>query len=607
MTTAPVLSPDPVRGTPQPSGEVRPPRGRRVALVVAVVTTLAAVVQQVLHAVGVIGGQPWPLLLVAAPAWLLARRGLRAAPAPPPVAVRAVDRLRRIPAWAGAAGVLAMATTVWAALQDHEPLIGHEEAVYGNKARSWLDGTPDAGWGTYRPVGLPALGRIALAVHDDVGALRVIALLLTLFTLTTTYLVAARLTTPRRAVVVTLLVLCGLGFLRRLPLFLNDIGATGLLLIVVHLLIRAQEKPGSKALMLLPFAALAAFYLRYGVVGTLAAVAVAAVLAYGPRAWLAQGRRLALCAGVFLAGLIPHFVYATEVTGDPLGLILSATEHAGRAYVGDGLAYYLAIFPYRLAGDLGGVVMAAGLWGVGVAIRRRRGDRANGAATSRPGDPLTGEPTPGPGNPLTGEPTPRPGNPLTGKPTTRPGDRRRVFLGLSAILTFVLLGLATDGEPRFVYLPVILLTILGVQTLAESAGRWSAALLTAVAALAALTVPATARYVAHDAMPGPTAQRVSTLAVARQLADDRPCLLVTGYEPDLGWYSGCDAVTFGQYRRMAPPSGVEVSLVLFERGRLQPGPASLRRLIGGRPTTTRTIPTDGSLGTATVITLRARG
>ncbi|MEU5106367.1 glycosyltransferase family 39 protein [Streptomyces sp. NPDC021354] len=556
MTTAPVLIPDPVHGAPE-----RAPRGRRVALVVAVVTTLAAVVQQVLHAVGVVGGQPWPFLLVAAPAWLLAVRGLRTVPDPPPVAVQAVERLRRIPAWAWVAGVLAMAAAAWAALQDHEPLIGHEEAVYGNKARSWLDdGTPDAGWGTYRPVGLPALGRIALAVHDDVGALRVVALLLTLFTLTTTYLVAARLTTPRRAVVVTLLLLSGLGFLRRVPLFLNDIGATGLLLIVVYLLVRAQEKPGSRALLAVPIPALAAFYLRYGVVGTLAAVVAAAVLAYGPRAWLAQGRRLALCAGIFLAGLIPHFVYATEVTGGPLGLIFSATEHAGRAYVGDGLVYYLSIFPYRLAGDLGGVVMAAGLWGLGAAIRRRRRD-----------------------------------------------DRRHVFLGMTAVLTFVVLGVATDGEPRFVYLPVVLLTVLGVQTLAEAAGRWSATVLTAVAALAAVTVPATAQYVAHDAMPGPTAQRVSTLAVARQLAGgDRPCLLVTGYEPDLGWYSGCDAVTYGQYRRMTPPSGVEVSLVLFERGRLQPGPASLRRLIDGRATTTRTIPTEGSLGTATVITLGAR-
>ncbi|MGY0057314.1 glycosyltransferase [Streptomyces sp. LZ34] len=557
------ISPAPVPGAPDTSGEVRTPRGRWVALAVAVVTTLAAVVQQVLHAVGVAGGQPWPWLLVAAPAWLLARRTPRAVHHPPPVVVRAVDRLRRIPAWAGAVGVLALAAAVWAALQDHEPLIGHEEAVYGNKARSWLDGTPDAGWGTYRPVGLPALGRIALAVYDGVGALRVVALLLTLFTLTTTYLVAARLTTPRRAVVVALLLLSGLGFLRRVPLFLNDIGATGLLLIVVYLLVRAQEKPGSRALALLPFAALAAFYLRYGVVGTLAAVVVAAVLAYGPRAWLAQGRRLALCAGVFLAGLIPHFVYATEVTGSPLGLILSATAQAGRAYVGDGLVYYLAVFPYRLAGDLGAVVMAAGLCGLGAAVRRRRQQQR------------------------------------------RPHDRRRVFLGMSAVLTFVVLGVATDGEPRFVYLPVVLLTVLGVQTLAESAGRWSATVLAAVAALAAVTVPATAQYVAHAAMPGPTAQRVSTLAVARQLSGDRPCLLVTGYEPDLGWYSGCDAVTFGQYRRMAPASGVEVSLILFERGRLQPGPASLRHLIGGRATTTRTIPTEGSLGTATVITLQA--
>ncbi|MEU3462356.1 glycosyltransferase family 39 protein [Streptomyces sp. NPDC006733] len=550
---------------------VRP--GRQPALVVACVFTAAAVVQQILLAVGVggplPGWQPLPFLLAAAPAWLLARPWATAGRRPPYVLSRIAVQLRRVPSWAPPAAVLATAAAVWAALQDQEPYLGHEEAVYADKARSWADGTPDAGWGTYRPIGLPVLGRIALGLSDTVGAVRAVALVLALFTLTVTYLVAARWTTPHRAAVAALLVLGGLGFLRRVPEFLNDIGSTGLLLIVVYLLTRAQEKPSSRALLWVPPFALAAFYLRYGVAGNLVAIAIAAVAAYGPRAWLAQRRRLAVAAAVFLAGLVPHFVYATKVAGWPLGLVFSATSHANRAYVGDGFVYYLGIFPYRLAGDLGAVVMAAGLYAAGAALRRRRSAGAEGGTA-----------------------------------------RRKVFLGSTAVLVMLLLGVATDGEPRFVYLSVVLLTILGVQALADLTGRWSAQVLTAVALLAAVTVPATAMSVAHGAMPAPNAERESTIPVAERLSSDRPCLLVTGYEPEMGWYSGCDAITYAQAREAGfaagtgVPAGTEVSFVLFRHGRLQPGAAALRELIAGRPTTTRTIRTTGSLGTATVVTLR---
>ncbi|MGP3983645.1 hypothetical protein [Streptomyces sp. KR80] len=175
--------------------------------------------------------------------------------------------------------------------------------------------------------------------------------------------------------------------------------------------------------------------------------------------------------------------------------------------------------------------------------------------------------------------------------------------GRTAILLFVILGFATDGEPRFVFLSVVLLTILGVAAVAELTGRWAAPVLAALAALAAVTILGTVQVVAHGAMPGPTRLSHSTVPIARQLATDRPCLLVTGYEPEAGWYSGCDAVTYAQYRRMRTPDDTDVTLVPFERGRLQPGRESLARLIGDRPVTTREIPTEGSLGTATVITL----
>lgn len=478
------------------------------------------------------GRQPWPLLLAAAPLLWWGRTGLLAAlaalPGPPP---RLRARLTAIPPAALAAGVLGLAALLWAALQDHEPWIGHEESVYANKARSWTEGGPPAaGWGEYRPPGLPLLGTLALRLHADVGALRAVTLLLALAMLTVTYLVAARWTTPRRAVLTVLLVLCGLGFLRRLPEFLNDIGSTGLLLVVVYLLTRAQEHPGSRALLALPPFVLAAFYLRYGVAGNLAAILLAALLAYGPRAWLARGRQLAVAGAVILAGLVPHFVHAIQVTGSPLGLVFWATSQAERQFVGDGLLYYLAIFPYRLAGDLGGVVMAAGVVAAYAAVRRLR----------RAGEP-------------------------------GPETRRWAFLGLTSVLVFVLLGVATDGEPRFVYLPVVLLTVLGVQALARAAGEQRRRLLAGIGALALLTTAGTAQSVAHGAMPGPTGQARSTVPVARALAaDGTPCLLVTGYEPESGWYSGCDAMTYRQYRAAGPPGAGHPGLLRPVRARAPP-------------------------------------
>ncbi|WP_274915191.1 glycosyltransferase [Streptomyces sp. WZ-12] len=513
------------------------------------------------------GWQPWPYLLLAAPAWLASRPWWQQK-AGPKAWSRLANSARRLPAWLYCLGALALTATVCIWLQGNEPHMAHEEAVYANKARSWADGTPDAGWGLYRPFGLPFLGRIALAVHHDVGALRGVAVLLTLATLAVTHLITAHWTTPHRAAVTVLLVVSGLGFLRRAPEFLNDIGATGLLLLVVFLLVRAQEKAKCSALLLLPFAILAAFYFRYGVLGSLIAIALASLGVYGLRAWRKHWRQLLAATGILAAGLLPHFVYAIQETGSPLGIIFSATGQANRDYIGEGLVYYLAIFPYRLAGDLGAIVMTAGLFVAGASARRLLQAR-------------------------------RGGNSLP-----RPRDRRHVFLGLSSVLIFATLGLTAHGEARFVYLPVILLTVLGVEGIVEIAGRWASRALLVVAALAGITIAGTAQVVAKGAMPGPEDLSRSTVPVAREMTSSTSCLLVTGYEPEMGWYSGCDAVTYSQYQDVKPAPGVKTSFILFERGRYQPTSDALRRLIGHRATSVRHIPTNGAVGSATVITVQ---
>ncbi|MFE9658439.1 glycosyltransferase [Streptomyces sp. NPDC005955] len=555
-----------MRATPRSPFTPQRPWAWRAGLLLAAV----AVLQQLAIAAGaggwLPGWQPWPFLLLAGPLLWWGGRPSRRPPADP--ADPGPCAAPRVPSGALLAGLLVLTAGAWAVLQDHESLIGHEESVYGNRARSWSGaGTPAAGWGPYRPPLLPLLGSFALRVHEDVGALRVVGLLLALATVTVTYLVVAHWTSPRQSALVVLLLLGGLGFLRRLPQYLTDIGATGLLVVVVWILVRVQEKPGSRALWALPPVVLAAFYLRYGVVGNLLAIALGALFAYGPRAWAAQGRRLAVVGALVLLGTVPHLVQAVRLTGSPLGLLTWATEQAERTFIGDGLVYYLAILPYRLAGDLGGLFLGIGLVALVAAVRRTR----------------------------------------AGDPADR--DRRTVFLGSASALTFLVLGLATDGEPRFVYLPVVLLTVLGVQTLRGALAVRAVPVLTATAGMALLTLLGTVHVVAHGAVPGPMDQHRSTVPVARALAaaPGERCLLVTAYEPENGWYARCDAVTYGQYRRLDPAPGTRVSFIRFTRGREQPTAEGVRRLAGDHPVRTRRIPTGGSLGTATVVTLVVPG
>ena len=359
----------------------------------AVGLTLVALLQQVAYACGllhgslvpILRGSPLPLLLVAAPLWLLARPWT----SPMPTWLQGtIAAASRVPVWLFGIVILSGTVALWAAVQHTVPSLGHDEAVYATKARSWLTGAPAAQWGVYRPVGLPALGWVALALRNDVGSLRLLALGLAVTTLAITYLVAARLTTPRRAALVVLVVVGGWGFLRRLPEFHNDIATAGLLVAIAFLMLRSRQRPGSYLLVAAAAVAVAAFYVRYGVLSGLAALVVAGLVAWGPRAWLSAWRQVVAAAGLFAAGLVPHLVHSSEVEGSPAAVLLAAGDVAHRAYVGDGLVYYALVFPFRIAGDLGGVVMAAGL--IAAALAARRVLRSGPGRPVVPNVPVTG-------------------------------------------------------------------------------------------------------------------------------------------------------------------------------------------------------------------------
>jgi hypothetical protein len=543
---------------------------RRTAGAVAVLATAADAGQLAGRTLGWIHGWPVPLLLVAAPAWLLTLPWGR----PPSWARRCAAAVARIRVPLLVTAVLAGTVVLWCLLQNAEPYLGHDESVYATRARSWVTDRPAALWRPYRPVGLPALGYLTFGLGDDARTLRLVGLALALLTLVITYVVAARLTTPRRAVVVILMIVSGLGFQRRLPEFLNDIGAAGLLVLVAYLVVRFRQRPGSPALLGAAAVAVAASYLRYGAASALVVLMVAAVLAWGPRVWW-ESRRQVLTAGcVLLAGLAPHFVYAQRTEGSPWGILLSAGHVAGREYVGDGLVYYALVFPFRLAGDLGGIVMAAGVVAAFLAGRRLLAGWRLLA-----------------------------GRRLLASGPPRTEDQVRVFFGVAAVLHVLVLGLTAHGEERFVVLSVLLLTIVGVDAIADLTGRSAPVVLTAVAALAVLAAASTCRVVTDECLSGVTAQRASIVEVARHLPAHRPCVVVTGYQPEFGWYSGCATMAFTDAERAGVSGDRPVHFVLFDHGRDQPSRALLRRLIGRRPATTTTLRTSGSLGAAYVVTL----
>lgn len=486
--------------------------------------------------------------------------------------IRAEATARGLPTWLLLPALMLVAAGWWALLQDAVPYLGHDEAVYATKARSWLTDQPAAQWDPRRAPGMPALGAVALAVHASEGAVRLVGLGLLLVTVVVAFLVAREWIGRTPAFVAVLVVVTGAGFVRRAPEFLSDIGAAGMLVAVAYFLVRAQNRPGGRDLLAVPLCALAALYLRYGALAGLLALGLAAVAAWGPRAWLAQGWRLVGAAGIFVAGLLPHLVFAWQVTGSPFGLLVDAGESANSVYLGDGLVYYVTSFPYRLAGPHGALVMTAGLVATGMAAWRLVRSRSVDEGSGRSG--------------------------------ARPGDRRTFFLGFAAVLLAVLLGLTAHGEARFVFLSLILLGVLGVDALARWGGRWAPAVLAGLVALSLAAIPLTYGRLTVGVLAPTTGERASLVAAATSLRTGSDCLLVTSYQPELGWYSGCRTAAFWKARAGTLPAGVPASYVLFAHGRTQPTEAEVRRLAAGRPVEVRDLPAAGALGRVRILTVR---
>ncbi|HET9654521.1 MAG TPA: glycosyltransferase family 39 protein, partial [Kineosporiaceae bacterium] len=385
------------------------------------------------------------------------------------------DRLRAVPVAAVLTAALLLTTLLWAFLQHAEPFLGHDESVYAGRARSLVTGSPAVGWMAYRPVGLPFIGALGLRLGEDTPSLRRVALLLALVTVLVVHAVAARVTTGRRAAVAVLVMVSGATFIRRVPEFLDDIPAAGLLLLTAYLVLRSRRQGGWWALPAAAATGVAAVLIRYGAAAGLITIALAGIAAWGPRVWLRAWRELLAAGTVLATGLAPLALYSIRETGSPIGLLARAEVTAHRAFLGEGLVYYLRAFPAKLAGVVGALVMAAALIGLAADTRRLLRARRDRLTT---------------GHATTGRPT------RAGTVAGRDPARERVFLGLAAVGELVLLGLLAHGEGRFALFTVMTLVVLGVDVVARWSGRWRATALaaTAVAAVAATGITSVLVY-----------------------------------------------------------------------------------------------------------------
>lgn len=185
-----------------------------------------------------------------------------------------------------------------------------------------------------------------------------------------------------------------------------------------------------------------------------------------------------------------------------------------------------------------------------------------------------------------------------------PADHVRVFLAVTAVANVLLLGLIADGEERYVFLSVLLLLILGADAIARYASSWSAIVLAAFAAFAVLAAGVDYRVVMNGDFAVVTAEQTSLVTAAQEISGRHPCLVVTGFQPEMGWYSGCATTGFPQGETGRLPPGERVYVVLFQRGGTgQPHLAQLKKLTAGRHVTIKNVHTNGSLGDARIITL----
>lgn len=365
--------------------------------------------------------------------------------------------------------------------------LGHDEARYATDTRELVDGSGKRY--VYVPVGMnvEALPGVLLGGGErSVRALPLIAGLVFLFAV---WNLARRVTSRGTAAWVVAIVAGAHPITRFSADLLSDLPSAACLLTALAVLIpelTRAEGPRNRTVLAAPLCA-AAFYVRYGSVGTIVIVAIVAVLVGGP-GMLRRPRPVVLTIGLFVILLAPHVIYSMTETGSPVGVLAASAAVPGHA--GEGLATYLTSNPLNTYGFVAAPVMLVGL----LAFRRHR---------------------------------------IT------------IALQLIAVTQILVLGLTTHAQPRFVVLAIVLLLIVGVDRVRGRLVMASPRVATWVAGVATVAIVGTwvvalvAGHRAHGFRQARVAPVLLAAAAIKADAMGVPCEVAGQQTTLLAWYSGC--------------------------------------------------------------------
>jgi hypothetical protein len=417
--------------------------------------------------------------------------------------------------------------------------LGHDESAYAVKTRGWLTGFPATGWQIHRAPLLSVLAVPVVAFTESEVAIRLVTVVLSLGALAAVWLLGRQIGGSWTGVLSAAVVGVSYPFMRRGSEFLTDVGAAGLLLLVVWVVLRVVQDPksrGREAIWLGPLVALA-FYMRYQ--SALAVIGIAiATLAVWPRVVSQLRRPLARAAGIAVIAIVPHLIWATAATGSPLGVIQETQGAAGREFIGEGLVDYADAFREGLAGPLGAVLLTAAfawiLWSV---VAGRSDDDAHLAW----------------------------------------------FVTIVAVVSVVPLGLVAHGETRFVFFPVWLLICLGSHAVVRLATRLPAPYVSvAVGVVMILWLPLASETL--NRADRNAESRGDNFAVIVEASNwiqgdaQGDCGVLTTYEPQVNWYSTCATAfmfrdveaSMDELEADADLSDPDLYALLFEGGKRQP-------------------------------------
>jgi hypothetical protein len=358
--------------------------------------------------------------------------------------------------------------------------------------------------------------------------------------------------------------------------FLTDLPAAASLVLLAGVLwwqFATRTAPNRWLLLAAPIA-WGAYQLRYGSALPVMVLFATAALLFWPQ--LRDHTRLVgQTVALLVLLLLPHLVRSTVELGTPWGRLTFTSRIAGRDFLGQGVLEYLRWFPQRLGGPLAAALMTLGLLG---ALLAWLGPRARVRRWAE-------------------------------LEVTDDVRRGFAFLVLPAVTHLLLIGVASHGEPRFVFFPMALLCVAGASALTMIL-RWRSrrtvltvwVLLGLLAATLLVNVAIVTRGEARH-RDGTAERSVLIVEAARTLRDlaGDACSVLTGYVPQVTWYAECVSHHFGS----PPVTGREDLLtddgwmLLFEDGKRQPEDDILDHYLArSEPVRRWDLPHEGQLGSA---------